>query len=285
MSNRLRLSLNSKTTPRGRERTDGRGTTYPHFPNSFGLPAGETCPGATAFCDAYCYAVDTEGRTNVYRNMQTNLGILRDKTTEEMYALLSEMMSEYRVLVEKHGIAPHEDVFRIHWDGDFFSVEYAQAWREVILENPATKFWVYTRSFRDPVNVVPTLYGLPNLALYLSVDEGNADDAIAVRTDYPKILMAFCAEDQYQAEEVAKYVGKTRTTVCPENIGKLALMSDGQGACITCMLCPKQRPNILFVDSKEYDVRNGQDPLPFLEEIPVVLTRARRKLSFDGSLL
>jgi ferredoxin len=217
--------------------------------------------------------------------MQSNLDALRGKTEDEMFELLCVLMDEYRANVERANLDPADDIFRIHWDGDFFSVEYARAWARVIREHPNTKFWVYTRSFRDPVNVIPELYGIKNLALYLSVDIGNIDDANKIRADYPRILMAFCAKDQYQAEQLALRAEKTRTTVCPENIGKIAMMSEGKGACVHCKLCPKSRPNILFVDSKQYDTKKGQESLLFPEEVPVVITRAHKKPSFDESLI
>ncbi len=275
MSRRLTTSKNTKTTPRIRTRHDGRATAYPMFANSFGLPSHETCPGKTQFCDDFCYATETEGRTNVRIAMQNNLELLQDKSEDEMYALLAEMINDYQSQFTRKKLPENENVFRIHWDGDFFSNDYARAWARVIQENPQIMFWVYTRSFREPVNVVPDLYGIRNLALYLSVDEGNVEDAKLIRREYPKILMAFCAEDQYRAEQVAAEAGKQYTTACPENIGKIALHLNGHGACIECGLCPKKRPNILFVDSKTYDLR-AQLLLFDVEPVPVRLkTRDR----------
>jgi hypothetical protein len=170
------------------------------------------------------------------------------------------MIQDYNTAVIKKKIAPEDDAFRIHWDGDFFTVAYARAWARVVRENPQTLYWVYTRSFRELVNVIPELYGIKNLALYLSVDKGNIDDALEIRKSFKRIGMAFCAKDQYQAEQLAEYAGvrKELTTVCPENIGKIALAVNGHGACMECKLCLKKRPNILFVDSEIYDTEAQQ---------------------------
>jgi hypothetical protein len=282
MTSKLRLSLNSKTSPEVRNRNDGRASTYPKVANSFGLPAGVTCPGKTDFCSE-CYAIGTEGRPYVYKNVTRNLEVLRDKSEDEMYELISEMMREYNETISLRKIPKEHDIFRIHWDGDFFSTEYAAAWRRVIEENPQTKFWTYTRSFAEPVNVVPILIGIKNLAFYLSVDEYNIDQARLIKNKYPKVLMAFCAGDQFRAEQLAAQIGKKHTTVCPENSGDLPLMSDGKGACVNCLLCPKSRPNILFVVGEEYDLNAQQK----LFEIPVEVGRKtqRRDPKFDPTLL
>ena len=39
-----------------------------------------------------------------------------------------------------------DKLFRIHWDGDFFSDLYAAAWKETILANPDVQFWVDRKS-------------------------------------------------------------------------------------------------------------------------------------------
>src|SRR4051794_23801649 len=118
--------------------------------NSFGLPAGRqhSCPGATATCERVCYAGKLEklykGVLDVLAgNMQALAGLDR----AGMAVLLADMISGFRAdcdRAERRGAWVPRD-FRIHWDGDFFSVAYAEAWADVIRENQDIRFWVYTR--------------------------------------------------------------------------------------------------------------------------------------------
>src|SRR4051794_36073178 len=147
--------------------------------NSFGLPAGRdhSCPGATATCERVCYAGKLEklykGVLDVLTgNMQALAGLDRSGMVE----LLADMISDFRAdcdRAEKRGAKVPRD-FRIHWDGDFFSRAYAEAWANVVRASPDVRFWVYTRSF-DPaaLDVLPVLADLPNLTVYLSVDPDN----------------------------------------------------------------------------------------------------------------
>lgn len=273
---KLGLSLNGKTGQIVEPRVyRGRSFFVAKIPNSFGITSKESCPGKTQFCEDYCYAVASEGRTNVEIAMRSNYDLLLDSDKQGKISLLREMIEDYKAEVVKKNIKPEENVFRIHWDGDFFSVEYAEAWAEVIKDNPEINFWVYTRSFGEPVNVVPILFGIPNLNFYLSVDEGNIEDAIKIKDKYPKISMAFCAKDQYSAEQLAHRVGKKHLFPCPENKGDIPLALKGHGACIECTMCYKSRPNILFFNSKVYDL-DAQQRL-FEEAVPVTIRPPRRK--------
>src|SRR4051812_27954799 len=120
--------------------------------NSFGLPAGHehSCPGATATCERVCYAGKLEKlykgvREVLVGNLETLAGLDRPAMAE----LIAEMIDDFRVDCEraerKGAVVPRD--FRIHWDGDFFSLDYAGAWADVIRVDPDIRFWVYTRSF------------------------------------------------------------------------------------------------------------------------------------------
>ena len=99
----------------------------PTIANTFGLPAGKaySCPGATSVCESVCYAGKLE---KVYKGVKATLlhnwELLRNADLQEMYSLLSDMIAEFKSDCVKRD-APM--LFRIHWDGDFFSSEYAQA--------------------------------------------------------------------------------------------------------------------------------------------------------------
>lgn len=100
--------------------------------------------------------------------------------------LVEEFIAECE-RVERRTGRPVARWFRIHWDGDFYSLPYAQAWRETVLRYP-DEFWAYTRSFRPELNVVPLLRDVPGLTLYLSVDAANYRDAERVLDQFPETL-------------------------------------------------------------------------------------------------
>src|SRR3712207_2159310 len=120
--------------------------------NRFGLPAGRgySCPGATETCQRVCYAGKLE---NLYKGLRevltANLAELVGLDRAGMAHLLNDMIADFRVDCERaeaRGATVSRD-FRIHWDGDFYSYEYAQAWADVVRSNADIRFWVYTRSF------------------------------------------------------------------------------------------------------------------------------------------
>ena len=96
--------------------------------NTFGLPAGKaySCPNATSVCESVCYAGKLE---KLYKAVKANLlhnwELLKDADHETMLSLLYAMIADFRKDCEKKN-APL--LFRIHWDGDFFSDSYTRAW-------------------------------------------------------------------------------------------------------------------------------------------------------------
>src|SRR5688572_29988658 len=103
--------------------------------NSFGLPAGRqhSCPGATATCERVCYAGKLEKLYKGVLDVLTgNMQALAGLDQAAMAVLLADMIAGFRAdcdRAEKRGARVPRD-FRIHWDGDFFSVAYAAAWAD-----------------------------------------------------------------------------------------------------------------------------------------------------------
>lgn len=247
----LRLSLDRKTAPRGIWQQSRRRWTA-QDPNSFGLPAGTSCPGKTRFCES-CYAGRAENQAGVHDLVDYNLALLLDAgTVDAMAELLANMIGRYRTHNDRIRLPAEDWVFRIHWDGDFFSTDYARAWARVIRANPDVTFWAYTRSFTPAVNVVPILDRIPNLALYLSIDEQNAAAGHHVLAAHPGVLAAFCARDYRRARALIP-PNRPSALRCPENAGRMPLMADGRGACITCAVCTTGRRDILFASSHSED--------------------------------
>ena len=248
----LKLSNDRKVSPLSLWKENAR-RWEPDVANSFGLPAGTSCPGRTAICGSVCYASRTE---TVFPSagalVQGNYDLLRacGRSQAKMVNLLRPLMTAYRqshARAERLRSATIPHVFRVHWDGDFYSVPYARAWRTVMLENADVQFWAYTRSFHGRVDVVPTLSVVPNLSLYLSVDSENVKHA----ERYPTIPHAILAETFSDAQVTSVSLSGRRSPKCPENARKVPLVgSDGRGACVACGLCVHGRSSVLFSISK-----------------------------------
>ena len=99
--------------------------------NTFGLPAGKaySCPNVTSVCEKVCYAGKLE---KIYKGVKdvllSNWNALQNATQDEMVVMLSEMIQDFKNDCDKRNA---EKLFRIHWDGDFFSDEYVLAWKSV----------------------------------------------------------------------------------------------------------------------------------------------------------
>jgi ferredoxin len=251
---KLWLSLDRKVSPLGWWQ-ESRRRWVPKVPNSFGLPAGISCPGATDFCVS-CYGVNAERGSGVLELLQHNLELLKEaRTAQAMAKLLVEMVASYKNEADRIALPLEQRIFRIHWDGDFYSADYATAWSMTVRLFPEIRFFAYTRSFRPPVNVVPILAGIPNLALYLSVDEENTDEAYARLAEGYDVKLALCAEDYRSARQLAR---DRKSRICPENAERIPLMDENGGACVQCGICVRGSSDIIFSTSHLEDVDKGQ---------------------------
>lgn len=215
--------------------------------NAFGLPSGKaySCPGATSICERVCYAGKIEKvRKAVMAMMLSNWEQLRNASYAEMVILLREMISDFHAECErKNG----DKSFRIHWDGDFFSADYARAWATVIREFPDIQFWAYTRTY----SVVSELVDIDNLSLYLSVDRDNLELAKATRKEFPSVKWAFLSQTFEDGKKEMLEMGNKPGAACPELTGQIPLISTNGGACITCQLCVKGKADIRFAIGKK----------------------------------
>jgi hypothetical protein len=215
--------------------------------NAFGLLSGSanSCPGATSVCERVCYAGKIETRyKNVHAAMSANFDIVRANSVAANVRELGEMISEFRAECVKWD-APME--FRIHHDGDFFSREYAQAWAIVVADNPDIQFWAYTRSFVPECNVVDILADIPNLTLYLSVDEDNLEIADDIVREFPNVKVATLADTFAIAADFMRSLGKAKPGgACPELRGSIPLITPNGGACHSCQLCVVGKSDIRF---------------------------------------
>jgi len=213
----------------------------PLIANAFGLPSGAqySCPGATSYCDSICYAGKLE---KIYKGVSAllfrNFDALRDASLDDMVNMLSDMVAEFVADCERRDA---RRIFRIHWDGDFFSPVYVVAWQKVIAAFPDVQFWVYTRV----ATAATFLHAqkLANLSLYFSADRDNVD--VARHLAGRGILIAY-VDDTFTQGKAAF----PKATRCPENNGSLPLISDKGSACARCGLCVEGRKSVLFSASK-----------------------------------
>lgn len=228
--------------------------------NSFGLPSGKafSCPGATTVCEKVCYAGRLE---KVYKGVKDilmhNWDALQGKSVDEMQALIQEMIDDFRketLMAIRKGKKATFD-FRIHWDGDFFSLDYAQAWANVIENSKDINFWVYSRSFDGAtLNVLPVFDAISrdNLSFFLSVDRANMAVAKVARKEYNWAKWAFLSnsfaegQDEMDSEGIS---GKRYN--CPEIGGRIPLIDKKGAACIRCNLCPSGKGDIVFSITKK----------------------------------
>ncbi|NCV84613.1 MAG: hypothetical protein EBW14_01725 [Oxalobacteraceae bacterium] len=218
----------------------------PTIANTFGLPSGKaySCPGETSVCSKVCYAGKLE---KIYKGVRETLlhnwNLLKDADHDTMESLLQEMIDDFKKDCEKRNA---EKLFRIHWDGDFFSDEYAFAWKHVILNNPDVQFWVYTRVKSAAI----ILKDIDNLSLYFSADSENIKTAVDLKLNNG-VRMAYLAQNFAVGQETLKELISKPGAKCPENAKRIPLISTNGSACVSCGLCVYNKADIVFSASKK----------------------------------
>ncbi len=218
----------------------------PTIANTFGLPAGKaySCPGATSICESVCYAGKLE---KVYPGVKNvllhNWELLRNADEPTMVDLIENMIADFKKDCDKKK-APK--LFRIHWDGDFFSDTYARAWQYVILTNTDVQFWVYTRV----KSAALLLNNISNLSLYYSTDDENKEIGHELKRDN-NIRLAYLGKTFAVTESVMKELTGKPGAKCPENAKKIPLISTNGSACVSCGLCVYGKADIRFSASKK----------------------------------
>lgn len=238
----LRRSTDRKTTTSA----NAKGTVA-NVANAFGLLSGAdySCPGQTATCAKVCYAGRLEKIFGGFRDAMThNYKAVVNASYADLVRSLHAIIAEFRADSVKRGA---ELKFRIHHDGDFLNRTYAAAWATVVRLNPDVQFWAYTRSFIPGANVVDILAGIPNLALYLSVDEDNVEFAKVILAEYGETVSVATLSDTFDnAAELMLTMRERKGAACPELKGSLPLIDKNGGACNTCNLCPFSKADIRF---------------------------------------
>ena len=104
---------------------------------SFSMSPVITCPHASSRCLSTCYVV---------RLLKTR------KCVRDAYMRNYELskQSGFEDMIVGSIIKNNINTMRVHVSGDFYSAEYAEKWLNISRRSPNTKFYCYTRSWKDP---------------------------------------------------------------------------------------------------------------------------------------
>jgi hypothetical protein len=141
------------------------------------IPSGfkKICVGATLLCLAMCYAMRGH-----YRH--TSVKDANEK------ALKQSRKRDFAQKMIEHIRATLPHIVRIHASGDFYSRAYVRKWIKIARGAKGTRFFGYTRSWRDS-ELLPWLLKLaaePNVSLWFSCDRetGAPPESPHVRRAY-----------------------------------------------------------------------------------------------------
>jgi hypothetical protein len=254
----LELSSDRKVTPVARfEMKKQKGVVKPFWKvivkNTIGTLAGTTCAMATEFCLSICYAFRVEA---FYPNAKALVGRNTDRMRsgnliEGYQGAIDEYRKQMKLVMKRKLPFEPKNLFRHHYDGDIDSFNEARAIRAVAVKNPDIIQWIYTRRF----DLAPSLLGVPNLKVYLSVDKDNWK---FVPKGWVKDggMLALTATTWEETEKLSRLLLWRNSPACPELTGKLPLVVDrgdgyGEGACAACGMCPNGINHVRFSTTKK----------------------------------
>ena len=102
------------------------------------IPPRITCPGVSDWCSTHCYNADA--RKDVYTI---------DRWCENLWDFHFRLPELKDKIENQINETTGRCAVRLHSSGDFFSEEYIDFWKEIILEFPKVSFWGYARCFTD----------------------------------------------------------------------------------------------------------------------------------------
>lgn len=196
----------------------------------FTLPSGTdaVCPGRTSVCSRYCYSSRLEKlRPKAHKAYRRNLALtLRKDFARRVYYFVRAMRIR---------------TVRIHVGGDFYSEEYARKWLLIIRNSPKTRFYFYTRSWRDPAirPVLDAMAKLPNCSAWYSCDLETGlppDLSPLIRTAWlqvhPEEAIPGRVDLVFRRHGIRRIsLGQTDPRVCPEQDGVI------RSNLVTCEQC------------------------------------------------
>ena len=169
---------------------------------SFSMSAGVTCL-ESAWCKDKCYAKKLERIfPNVKKSYETNYVASQDK---DFVTTMNSEISKSKATT-----------WRLHVSGDVYNIQYLYNWINIIKTNPTVSFYTYTHSWtnKDMLPHLEILKNLPNMTLFISVDESNRELAKELDNTW---RLAFAGNDQIPA---LKTEFSTNFIQCPQQVKK-----------------------------------------------------------------
>lgn len=255
----------SITLPALRPTSDRKVRKYKTQQNCYGLLPGKSgsCPGATEGPGGCCHI--KEGRKHevcyvaglmaIYKGvrpiLEHNTRILKEADLQQKQQILEAEFQRFYDAEMKRAKRTGEPawlLYRLHWSGDFFDMDYVEAAVAAMKKFPLIKFWVYTRS----EFAVPSLATVPNLVTYISLDPVNMRKGLDAFYTWKKTAqfenVQICYLSPGPTNDFADQwaLAKALTDIpelwddippmmatCPVDVGKLPL----EGGCATCQKC------------------------------------------------
>lgn len=233
--------------------------------NSFGLLPGDpatggTCPECTQAEGGCWYLAKgrktrtcyVDGLMGCYKGVRAilahNTRILKAADVEGKKRILAAEFNRFEVAEAKRAArlktSPHMR-YRLHWSGDVFDADYAEALAYAIRTHPGIEFWTYTRSW----DAIPWFCDLSNLTLYLSLDPVNVRDGVYAYLlnggpANPKLQLCYMGKtnDFHGLDAVTKTYAmfpaerqnRVRMAACPVDTGNMKL-EEGCSKCRRCI--------------------------------------------------
>ena len=252
--------------PKIRPTSDRKVRKYKTQQNCYGLLPGRdgSCPGATLGPGGCCWVKDgrkhevcyVAGLMAIYKGvrpiLEHNTKILKEADLQQKQQILEAEFQRFydaEMKREKRTGEPAWLLYRLHWSGDFFDAEYAQAAAAAMKKFPMIKFWVYTRS----MFAVPILADVSNLVVYISLDPVNMVEGLDTFYTWKKnakhenVQICYLSPTPVNDFEAQWAMARGLTAnphlwegeetpimaTCPVDVGRLPL----EGGCATCQKC------------------------------------------------
>lgn len=202
--------------------------------HTWSIPARLTCKlGMTDVCLAVCYALDfffltptakrKHGRN--YERAQDTIQFVNDALAEIRYKRVKKL--------------------RVHVGGDFFSLEYIDAWFTIAKRCKSTKFLFYTRAWRSPEAEpkLEALAALSNVYAFWSEDRDTGPCTISVGR---RAFLCTNIQDELLVPP-GVLVFRHRTTTVRKFINGAWVCAKEQGTktgitCSACGVCVSREP-------------------------------------------
>lgn len=169
----------------------------------FGLPAVETCPGASA-CRSVCFATQGTYRFKGVRAVRAANWLASQSSSfvDDMIAAISRRRTRNTV--------------RVHDSGDFYNQEYLDSWFAIARALPGTRFYAYTKSLHLD------FAGKPDNFMIIQSLGGKYDKLVDLTRPHARIFAT------HEARIAAGYVDGNATDIpAIEGVTRIGLVYHG----------------------------------------------------------